>query len=104
MENYKSSDDVFHEAFLVGVIFFGIREDETEITDQARMYLSRLGNKWIKCVSPADTDGEVLPGPYVLLKNQLRDVWRLVDDKNRTCMVTLRPQPGLVCEILIIVT
>ncbi|CAI7586228.1 unnamed protein product [Penicillium manginii] len=94
VESCKSTDDVFHEAFLAGVMFYGIREDEAKITDQARMYLSNFGNKWIKYVSSADTDREVLPGPYVLLKNQLRDVWRLVDDVNRTCMVTLRPQPG----------
>lgn len=92
VENCKSTDDVFHEAFLVRVLFYGIREDEAEITDQARMYLSKLGNKWIKYKSSAGTGREVLPGPYVLLNNQLRDVWRLVDDVNRTCMVTLRPQ------------
>jgi hypothetical protein len=103
VESCKSTDDVFHEAFLAGVMFYGIREDEAKITDQARMYLSNFGNKWIKYVSSADTDREVLPGPYVLLKNQLRDVWRLVDDVNRTCMVTLRPQPGLVCEFFHIV-
>lgn len=80
MENYKSTDDVFHEAFLVGVLFYGIREDEAEITDQARMYLSKLGNKWIEYKSSAGTGREVLPGPYLLLNNQLRDVWRLVDD------------------------
>ncbi|KAJ5623416.1 amidase signature enzyme [Penicillium lividum] len=95
VENCKNTDDVFHEAFLVGVIFYGIREDEAEITDQARMYLSKLGNKWINYMTSADTGRELLPGPYVLLKNQLRDVWRLVDDVNRTCMVTLRPQPGV---------
>lgn len=92
VENCKSTDDVFHEAFLVRVLFYGIHEDEAEITDQARMYLSKLGNKWIKYKSSAGTGREVLPGPYVLLNNQLRDVWRLVDDVNRTCMATLRPQ------------
>lgn len=103
MENYKSTDDVFHEAFLSGIFFCGIHEDEAEITDQAHMHLSKLGNKWIKYMSSGGTGEEILPGPYVLVNNQLQEVWRLVDDVNRTCMTTLRPQPGLVCEYILIV-
>lgn len=96
VQTYKKSDDVFQESFLAGVVFLGASEDEVEITDEAREYLSRSGNQWMKCICPLNNREKVLPGPYVLLGNRLRDVWKLVDDKNGTCMTTFRPQSGSV--------
>jgi hypothetical protein len=96
VQTYKESDDVFQDSFLAGVVFLGASEDEVEITNEAQEYLSKSGNQWIKCINPPINSGKVLPGPYVLLENRLRDVWKVVDDHNGTCMTTFRPQSGSV--------
>lgn len=58
------------------------------MTDEARRYLGKYGNKQAFFVPST----KLLPGRYVVLEGALRDVWRLVDDVNGTCMVTLKPQ------------
>ena len=88
VDKYKNADNFFDRAFFAIVIFHGAEEDDVEFTDEARDYLSTLGNEKIICVSSP----RLLPGPYVLEDSQLRDVWRLVDDANGTCMTTLKPQ------------
>jgi hypothetical protein len=96
VEKYKSDDDVFHEAFLSGVVFHGVGENDVEIEDHARAFLSKLGTIWIKCMPEGSPERKLLPGPYVLLGNHLRDVWRLFDDSNGAFMVTFYPQKGYV--------
>ena len=88
VDKYKNLDDVFDKAFLAIVVFHGVKADDAELTDAAQEYLSGLGNESVVFVT---TPG-LLPGPYVLVKGQLRDVWKLVDDANGTCMATLKPQ------------
>jgi len=88
VEKYTTCDDVFDKAFLATVIFHGAKEDSVELTDEAREYLSKVGNEQVVFVPST----ELLPGPYVSLGGQLRDVWKLVDDANGTCMTTLKPQ------------
>ena len=85
---YLEADDVFHSAFLATVVFYGAEADVVTITTDARECLDELGAKRI-----INTDtGGLLPGPYALVGNQLKDVWKLIDDSNGTCMVTLKPQ------------
>ena len=87
MEHLKS-DVVFHEAFLATIIFHGVKEDFVELTDDARRYLTELGNERVVFHSSPD----LLPGPYVIIGQKLRDAWKLIDDVNGTCMATLKPQ------------
>jgi hypothetical protein len=87
VEEYEKGDDVFDKAFLATVIFYGVEEHDVTLTDRAREYLGKLGNKHIAFI----TSPRLLPGPYVLVGNELRDVWKLVNDSNGTCMVTLKP-------------
>lgn len=93
VQKYKSTDDVFHEAFLSGVIFHGASED-VEIADNAQDFLSKLGTQWIQYMPPTSPAQNLLPGPYVLVGNRLRDVWRLFDDTNGAFMMTFRPRKG----------
>lgn len=88
IEIYKKADDVFQEAFLSSVIFQG--PNDVEVTTDAAEFLSQLGNDRMVTISSPD----LLPGPYALIKQELREVWRLVDDFNGTCMATLKPSPG----------
>ena len=85
---YERVDDVFDSAFLATVILTGAKKADVEITDDAEECFAELGNKQAMFVpSP-----KLLPGPYVLVGQELRDVWKLVDDFNGTCMATLKPQ------------
>jgi hypothetical protein len=88
VEKYNSCDDVFDKAFLEIVVFAGAREYDVEFTDEAQQYLRELGNQQVVFVSSPG----LLPGPYALVGGELRDVWKLVDDSNGTCMATLKPQ------------
>ena len=85
---YNEVDDVFHIAFLATVVFQAPEANAFSITDDAREYLQRLGTN---CIINAESE-DLLPGPYALIGNQLKDVWKLIDDINGTCMVTLKPQ------------
>jgi hypothetical protein len=86
---YSSEDDVFNEQFLATVIFHGSssQEEDIKVTDEAHVYLRRRGTEQVVCTSVP----QLLPGPFAIVGSQLRDVWKLVDDVNGTCMVTLSP-------------
>ncbi|KAJ4308100.1 hypothetical protein N0V84_012295 [Fusarium piperis] len=81
-------DDVFHNSFLANIVFHGAERDALGITDEATKYLREIGNKLTACSTLAG----LLPGPYAYLNQQLREAWKLVDDSNGTCMVTLKPR------------
>ncbi|KAK4228636.1 amidase signature domain-containing protein [Podospora fimiseda] len=75
VERYQA-DDVFQIAFL-----------ET-LTNEAKEYLQKLGNKQVVFLHAPS----LLPGPYYMVQNQLRDVWRLFNDTHGTWMITLKSQ------------
>lgn len=84
VEEYETTDDVFLKDFLATVVFQGAKEDEVEFADEARRYLTGLGNRHVIFTSsPA-----LLPSLYFLVGGEARDVWKLVDDEFGTCMAT----------------
>jgi hypothetical protein len=91
---YSREDDVFDEHFLSTVIFHSgsgsssSEDEEVEFTEEARVYLQGRGTERVIII----TEPQLLPGPYAIVGSHLRDVWKLVDDINGTCMVTLNPQ------------
>ena len=87
LEDYQN-DVVFHNAFLATIIFQGVKEAGVVLTDDARRYLTELGNERVIFRSLPD----LLPGPYVMTGQMLGDAWKLIDDFNGTCMATLKPQ------------
>ncbi|OQN95269.1 hypothetical protein B0A48_18566 [Cryoendolithus antarcticus] len=89
VQHYLERDDVFNESFLASVIFQGAGEDDVACSEEAREHLRALGNQSITFIS-APT---LLPGPYAIIDQQLRDVWKLIDDSYGSCMATLKPQP-----------
>ncbi|KAI1425310.1 amidase signature domain-containing protein [Xylaria sp. FL1777] len=88
VDNYIDSDDVFHPSFLKTVVFHGAAEDDVELSADAHEYLAQLGNKRVLFLS----EPLLLPGPYACWGEELKDVWKLVDDSSGTCMATLKPQ------------
>ena len=90
VRQYESEDDVFQRAFLATVVFSGAEEVDVEFTEEAQAYLNQLGNRHVVFV--ARPSQPLLPGPYVLVERELRDVWKIMDDTNGTCVATLKPQ------------
>lgn len=86
IKEYEQQDDVFHIAFLETVFFHG----SEELTNEARDYLTKLGNKQVVFISPTQRL-DLLPGPYAQFGHELRDVWKLATDINGVSMVTLEP-------------
>ncbi|RMJ08483.1 hypothetical protein CDV36_011904 [Fusarium kuroshium] len=86
-----SIDDVFNNSFLATIVFQGPEKDVVALTKEIAEYLEGLGcQTTCFCSLPG-----LLPGPYVYVNQQLRHVWKLVDDTNGTCMVTLKPRSSL---------
>lgn len=63
------------------------------ITKEADEHLKQLGNLFIVIVAESD----LLPGPYTLVGNEMRDVWKIVDDSFGTCMTTLKTPVEVRC-------
>ncbi|KAM6478094.1 amidase signature domain-containing protein [Trichoderma sp. SZMC 28011] len=103
LDEYKT-DDVFNEAFLANVVFLESLERNAfgrpHITKEAVNFLYEHGMKRYTKSSSSN----YLPGPHVLVDQELREVWKLVDDSNGTCMVTLKPKkdPSDIPEALMI--
>ncbi|KAH8122242.1 amidase signature enzyme [Trichoderma asperelloides] len=85
LDEYRH-DDVFSEEFLACVVFNASRKPS--VSSEAIDLLKEHGMKEYVVTSSTD----YLPGPHVIVDQQLREVWKLVDDSNGTCMVTLKPQ------------
>ncbi|PTB59993.1 hypothetical protein M431DRAFT_488772 [Trichoderma harzianum CBS 226.95] len=78
LDEYRT-DDVFNQAFLANVVF------------EHGMKQYAFGSS-----------SNYLPGPHVMVDQELREVWKLVDDSYGTCMVTLKPHPSDIPEPLMI--
>jgi hypothetical protein len=85
LDEYKH-DDVFSEEFLQCVVFNASRKPK--VSNEAIDLLREHGMKEYVVTSSTD----YFPGPHVIVDQELREVWKLVDDSNKTCMVTLKPQ------------
>ncbi|KAF2020416.1 amidase signature enzyme [Aaosphaeria arxii CBS 175.79] len=88
VDKYSETDGVFQKAFLAVVVLEGLEEEFVTVTQQARDYLNSLGARSIICTS----NKSISPGPYVIIDGHLRNAWKVVDDSNGTCMVTVKPQ------------
>ncbi|KAM0259427.1 hypothetical protein ACHAQJ_003321 [Trichoderma viride] len=85
LDEYRS-DDVFRDDFLACVVFHASRK--LHISKDVIGFLKARGMKeYIVNSSPG-----YLPGPHVIVRQELREVWKLIDDINGTCMITLKPQ------------
>ncbi|KAH7264620.1 amidase signature domain-containing protein [Fusarium solani] len=86
-----SKDDVFNNSFLANIVFHSPEQDTVAFTKEAADYLEGLDTQTTSVCSLSG----LLPGPYVYVNQQLRHVWKLVDDSNGTCMVTLKPRSSI---------
>lgn len=91
LAEYKLND-VFSAEFLAVVVFIVPREscvskEEINVLDEIKI-LEENGMKEYIFVSSTDYS----PGPHVIVDQELREVWKLVDDSYASCMVTLKPQ------------
>ena len=90
--NYRENDDVFQLEFLEGVIFMSKGNHELEISPAAKGYLETLGTKWIHFLSVESyPNSNLKPGPYAVVDDRLREVWRLYSDTNGTLLTALKP-------------
>lgn len=92
LETYRSTDDVFHDDFLGGVIFTGATDGPSlEVTPAAKRLLDSLGNKWVEVLGKNGVDDKLPPGPYLVVKQLLLDISRLYDDFQGAFMTGLIP-------------
>ncbi|KAK4078983.1 hypothetical protein Trihar35433_88 [Trichoderma harzianum] len=100
-DEYRT-DDVFNEAFLATVVFLEPHKrhgsGKHPITKGAIKLLQEHGMKQYTFSSSSI----YLPGPHVMIDQELREVWKLVDDSYGTCIVTLKPHSSDIPEALMI--
>ncbi|KAL6895047.1 amidase signature domain-containing protein [Trichoderma evansii] len=87
LDEYRR-DDVFSKEFLAYVVFVAPRKPKPQVSKEAIHFLKEHGMKEHIVLSSTDYS----PGPHVIVDQQLREVWKLVDDLHGTCVVTLKPQ------------
>ena len=86
-------DDVFRSEFLQLVAFHGAKVGQVDLVPEAKTFLHSLGTERISFLDPERHDQGLLPGPYVVLEDAFREVWKLYEDSYETLLLTL--QPGL---------
>ena len=81
LESYRSTDDVFRDDFLAGVIFTAVTgRKSVTISPAAKNLLESLGTCWVQMLDTDGKDDTPPPGPYVAAGQQLSEVFRLYDD------------------------
>lgn len=87
--SYRSSDDVFCDAFMIGVVFTqGTRMPK--VSAEASDYMKSLGNTWFKITAARQS-----PGPYLTFGGQLFEVYRVYDDTQGAFMTGIFPSNEL---------
>ncbi|KAM0430141.1 hypothetical protein ACHAPT_006149 [Fusarium lateritium] len=86
-------DDVFQPAFGSTVVFYGSNESDLDIEPDVPQELAAWGTVHHVFVA-GDTSSKVAPGPYVFVKTQVWQPWRVYYDFNATFMCTFKPSPA----------
>ena len=93
-ESYRSTDDVFRDDFLAGVIFTAVTGGTSvTISPAAYKLLESLGTCWVETLDTDSKDDVPPPGPYVAAGQQLSEIFRLYDDFQGAFMNGLIPTP-----------
>jgi hypothetical protein len=82
-----SSDDVFKDSFLRGVVFVSADHLSLDITEAARELLESRGNVCIKTCSDKHS---LNPGLYIACRGMLAPVYRLYDDTHACFLHSIR--------------
>ena len=95
LEAYRSTDDVFQDDFLSGVIFSRVKyppsSSSLDISPSARRLLKSLGTMWLDTIESSLVDELPLPGPYIVVRRELREILRLHDDVQGAFIQSLMP-------------
>ena len=95
LEAYRSMDDVFQDDFLSGVIFTRVKQPPSssslDISPSARRLLRSLGTMWLDTIESNFVDDLPLPGPYLVVRRELREIVRLHDDVQGAFIQSLMP-------------
>ncbi|KAI1327018.1 amidase signature enzyme [Xylariaceae sp. FL0255] len=79
--------------FLMGLIITNLDIGET-LDTEFRDYLGKFGNTWVELRYEKHVEDQLLPGPYLYRRSELRPICRLYDDKQRAFLTTFRPKFG----------
>ena len=94
LESYRSTDDVFRDDFLTGVIFTSVTGGTSvTIFPAAKKLLESLGTCWVEMLDTDSKDDTPPPGPYVAAGQQLSEIFRLYDDVQGAFVNGLIPTP-----------
>jgi hypothetical protein len=83
-------DDVFQPIFCSNVIFYGSKEKDVQVESDTTKELAVWNAKSWTFVE-GDSVSKVAPGPYVFVKGQVWQPWRVYCDFNATFMCTFKP-------------
>ncbi|KAL9631985.1 MAG: hypothetical protein Q9164_005592 [Protoblastenia rupestris] len=103
---YRSTDDVFQDDFLSGVIFTRVKSPPSspslDISPSAYKLLESLGTKWLETIDNGFADDLPSAGPYFVARHKLREIVRLYDDVQGAFIQSLIPLPQLKVEELFV--
>lgn len=91
IEHYQKEDDVFQPDFLRRILLYGAKEEDVEIADGVDEFLNSIGTRWIRCLPSESPGSSLTPGPYALVQDRLRKVYRLHNDMNGAFLAAVEP-------------
>jgi hypothetical protein len=91
IQHYITTCDVFTLDFLHCVEFIGADQGDVDFQRDAKEQLNQWGNSWVKFTRTETANGGPPPGPYVVVDQHLRQVWRVYDDFAKAFLVTTWP-------------
>jgi hypothetical protein len=97
IDNYHTSDDVFRDEFLAGIVFGSRVGRKFDLTHDVEALLQDWGTHWVGMLTQATADPSEPVGPHAVAKSSLWQVFRLCEDVNGTFLTTPLPLSGLGC-------
>lgn len=85
-------DDVFHLEFLNGIVFCGAPEWEDSLRLALMDLLRSWNNSWVLFMKPGTDHNSLLPGPCLIERSRIWQVWRLYDDSTAAFMLAFEPR------------
>ncbi|KAK4958305.1 hypothetical protein LTR10_004731 [Elasticomyces elasticus] len=91
INQYINHDDVWHPAFLQGIVLNSPVSQKAVILVAAEKWLREHNTEWIHFNVVSDNHTPLRLGPHVLLDDEFREVVRLYPDTNATFMLAVDP-------------
>lgn len=92
IKQYTDNDDVWHPAFMQGIVFNAPTSRKANLSAAAEAWLQEQNTEWVVHFDAASDEHKSLrSGAYIVLEGRIREVVRLYPDVYKTMLLALDP-------------